>query len=322
MVSMSKRLGSIDHYRGFSILLMILANYTADVVTIPPYLKHAPDIGLTVIDLIAPFFIFAIGLSYPVSARRRSTQFGARDTIMHFIQRGFVLLGIGALISAGESLMVPNGESVNWGVLQAIGIAILLTLPVILLPSGTRLIIGLGLLAVYQYLLGKYWLGIVLRSSHGGLPGSLGWTAMLILSTVFADVFHRQPERHTRYLWFSLITLLIGILLCLFVPISKNRVSASYILVSLGASALLFAGFHILIDHWNFNLAILDASGKNPLVLYCAHYVLLGLVVLPGIPSWHVEAPVWLVILQAVTLVTILGWFGWVLNQKGWYLKL
>ena len=57
-----KRLNAIDQFRGFAIFLMILANYMNNVEIIPGWLKHADDIGFTVIDLIAPMFVFAMGL--------------------------------------------------------------------------------------------------------------------------------------------------------------------------------------------------------------------------------------------------------------------
>ncbi len=33
---------------------MVIANFLADKRTVPAYLKHAPDIGFTVIDIVAP----------------------------------------------------------------------------------------------------------------------------------------------------------------------------------------------------------------------------------------------------------------------------
>lgn len=55
---------AIDQFRGFSILLMILANYMNNVNLIPAWLKQADDVGYTVIDLVTPLFIFTIGLTY------------------------------------------------------------------------------------------------------------------------------------------------------------------------------------------------------------------------------------------------------------------
>ena len=63
----SNRISSIDQFCGFAILTMVHANFMVGIQIIPAWLKHAPDIGLTVIDLIASFFIFAISLSYGLS---------------------------------------------------------------------------------------------------------------------------------------------------------------------------------------------------------------------------------------------------------------
>jgi len=42
---------------------MVLADYLAGPEVVPAWLKHAPDVGLTVIDFIAPMFLVAIGLT-------------------------------------------------------------------------------------------------------------------------------------------------------------------------------------------------------------------------------------------------------------------
>ena len=186
----SSRVHSIDHFRGLSILLMVLANYLAGIKTMPIWLKHAPDIGLTIIDLIAPLFIFAIGLTYGLSWKRRKVDHGKWKTRQHFFTRFMAMVGIGAMITAGDIWLQVDGTTVNWGVLQAIGVAGFLTLIVIGLPSVWRAVIGLCLLAVYQYMLNAFWLPDVLQSPHGGLPGSISWGGMMILATVLADFFH------------------------------------------------------------------------------------------------------------------------------------
>ena len=124
----SKRISSIDLFRGFAILAMVPANYMVGVQIIPAWLKHAPDIGLTVIDLIAPFFIFAIGLTYALSFHRRLERDGAFRTYSYFLTRYLAIIGLGAVISAGETAVGQNPSGIDWGVLQAIGMAGLVTL--------------------------------------------------------------------------------------------------------------------------------------------------------------------------------------------------
>ena len=48
---------------------MVIANFLADKTIVPAFLKHAPDIGLTVIDLIAPLFVVAMAAPFRDSYR-------------------------------------------------------------------------------------------------------------------------------------------------------------------------------------------------------------------------------------------------------------
>ena len=226
-------------FRGLAIVLMVLANYLAGPTVVPAWLKHAPDAGLTVIDLVAPFFIFAIGLSYGLSARRRIARDGWRSAAAHFALRYLALIGLGALLSTGEIFFGLDLSGVNWGVLQAIGVAGLVTLAFIRSPGWQRAALGLALLAGYQIALENGLRDVVLGMPHGGLPGAVAWTAMLLLATALADLYHAGQLR-----WYGLAStavLILGLgLAVLGVVVSKNRVSASYVLVSLGASGLLF----------------------------------------------------------------------------------
>jgi predicted acyltransferase len=321
MNSAFPRSQAIDQFRGLAIVLMVLANYLAGIGWIPAWLKHAPDIGLTVTDLVAPLFIFAIGLTYGSSFRRRLLREGANKTYQHFIIRWAALIGIGALFSAGE-IAVVGEPSVNWGVLQAIGVAGLVTLPFLRLPAGWRAATGLALLAIYQILLDNFWLQSVLHSPHGGLFGSLSWAAMLLMATALAEIYHASPKSQRSYLLASTLTLAGGILLAFLLPISKNRVSASYILVSLGISALVFALFHFLVERGGLRLPLLTAWGKNPLLLYLLHELFIGVFFLPGIAAWYAQATPWLVLAQIAVLLGGLSWIAVALERRNWIFSL
>ncbi|MHA2255838.1 MAG: heparan-alpha-glucosaminide N-acetyltransferase domain-containing protein, partial [Candidatus Heimdallarchaeaceae archaeon] len=58
---------SIDLFRGLAIVGMIFVNILSEFDNTPSWSKHAVDYGLTYVDLIAPFFIFAISLTYKMS---------------------------------------------------------------------------------------------------------------------------------------------------------------------------------------------------------------------------------------------------------------
>ena len=197
------RIQAIDQLRGFAMICMVLINYGMGVQTLPDWLKHSPDIGMTFADLGTPVFVFAIGLTYGLSFRRRLARDGWPATMSHFVRRYLAFIGIGAIITAGQTLLGRELDRLDWGVLQAIGVAGLLTLLVISLPGWLRLWFGLGLLVIYQILLDKYWLNLVLGSQHGGLPGSLSWSAILILASVFGDLF-QDKSRRKFFPWLSL----------------------------------------------------------------------------------------------------------------------
>ncbi len=317
----SSRLEVIDQFRGFAMMMMVLANYSERIESIPRWLGHTPDIGLTVIDLGAPVFIFAIGLTYCLSVQRRIGRDGWGKTVEHFLRRYMALFGIGALLAYGQELVGESQAGISWDVLQSIAIAGFLTLPFIRLPSAYRVGVGLVLLAVYQLLLDHWWLEEVVNSSHGGLLGSVGWAAMLVLATVFADLFH-DVQLRKFFPWLVLLTLVLGIGLALFVPVSKIRISASYILISLGTSGLLFWIFHQLVDNLDFRVPLFATWGRNPLLLYLLHNLLLAVLVLPGIPGWYPQAPSWLVLMQMAGLLGVMSWIGWQLNRRDWRLSL
>jgi predicted acyltransferase len=185
---------AIDQFRGLAIFMMLPANYMEHIRVVPAWLKHAPDVWLTIIDFIAPFFIFAIGLTFGSSVRRRMSKDGPQRTLEHVIKRALALIGLGMLFSVGEHSYGFNGDQL-WGTLQAIGVAIALTLQTLWLAPLLRLGLALGVMAGYQALLGNGWLEVVVAASHGGIQGSLSWAALLMCATVYADL-RASPGRY------------------------------------------------------------------------------------------------------------------------------
>ena len=178
-----------------------------------------------------------------------------------------------------------------------------------------RLGVGLALLVVYQIILELFLLQRVLAAVQGGLWGAVSWTALLILSTCLADLFHNP--RSARLCPLAVIgTLSAGLALVPWLPLAKERVSARYVLLSLGISGGAFWLFHLLCDRAGVRLKPLSWWGRNPLLLYVLHYVLLGVFVLPGIDWWHLRAPAWLVVTQLAALLGILGVVAWMLYRR------
>ena len=89
----------------------------------------------------------------------------------------------------------------------------------------------------------------------------------------------------------------------IWVPVSKNRLTASYDLLTLGFSGFVFSIFYLA----NFKLDYFSAWGRNPLLLYLLAFLVTGIFVLPGIPWWYAEAPYWLIGLQVASTLLILS---------------
>lgn len=99
-----ERVLAIDRYRGLLVMLMVSGDVLAGVVATPAWLRHAPDIGFTVTDAVAPAFVLVMGLNYGPSfeRRRRQSELGTLGAVRHVVMRSLALVGIGAIISAGS----------------------------------------------------------------------------------------------------------------------------------------------------------------------------------------------------------------------------
>jgi predicted acyltransferase len=306
---------AIDRFRGLAILLMVIANFLEHVRAVPGWLKHAPDVGITVVDFIAPAFIFAIGLTFHGSMRRRLERDGARRMVEHFVVRALALIGLGTLFSIGEWRFGLGGGRMPWGTLQSIGVAILLALPALFLPVSARLGLAVVALAAYQWALDAFWLAEVVASSNAGLQGSLSWALLLVICTVFADLY---MEKRTRwYLAVAVLLLGAGIVVSRWIPVSKHRMSLAFVPIVAASSAIVFRVFDLTRGWFGNRGRLLAAWGLNPLALYVAHFFLLAVFLVPAAPWWHVEAPLWLTAIQCAAYVAVLHAFASWLRGRG-----
>jgi len=300
----------IDRYRGALVWLMVAGNLLGGVAAVPDVIKHTPDIGLSVADLVAPAFVFAIGLNLGPSFRRRRDADGLRAAVAHFLVRDLGLLGIGVIISAGGALV---GQGTSWGVLQALGLAGLVALPCIGLSLWWRLAIGAALLIGYQVVLEAWALDSVLGAVQGGFVGGLSWGALLILSTALADLWRQGLGRLAIG---SAILAGVAIVAAFLVPVSKHRVSLSYVLVTLAIAAVAFLLTELGARVVPARAGYLAWWGENPLALYLLHLLVLGLVTLPPVPGWYQDAPLWLAGLQLLAVMTGLSFVAWWLHRR------
>ncbi|NPE08269.1 MAG: DUF5009 domain-containing protein [Asgard group archaeon] len=287
---------SIDVFRGLSIATMVFVNTIASFNNTPAWSKHAIDFGLTYVDLVAPFFIFAIALTFKMSFASTLKREGRLQAYIKFIRRYAALLGFGLL---GGIFISPSGINFGWGVLQSIGIAGIFTVFFIEVPRFYRFLIGLLFLEIYQFVIGLTVNidGVFMTISdlgfmdpHGGFIGGFGYGIMMLLSTTIVDDF-----RETKKLLFlicgfiftvsgvSLHFIWVGYGFPSYGGLSKLRVSYSYILLTIGLAALSFWLIWLLYDHYKVKKNksyFLQPQGKNSFFLFIFQSIFLGLSIL------------------------------------------
>ena len=309
-----KRLDTIDQFRGWTIILMALTHFLSQVDWVPSWLKNTSGYGFTPPDMIASMFIFTIGLTYGLSFRRRIQRDGSWPTQVHFLRRSLALIGLGFLITP---------EPHNWGLFQTLGVAVFVTLLVIRLPGWVRLLAGVVLQIGYQLLLDFSRDSIGYQTVGSGILWSLSWSAMLILATVLADLFHEPRYGRKACLGGACFALAVGFLVSFWIPVSEVWGTSSYVLIGLGGSGILFVCFDWLSTRLRLCLPWLSAWGQNPLVLYVLHYYLwIFVFLMPRVPAWHHKAPVWLICLQAVAFIGVLSGVAWLLRQRRWIISM
>jgi predicted acyltransferase len=302
---------AIDRFRGALVILMVGGDYLSGVQLVPAYLKHAADVGFTVADTVASAFVFAIGLTFASSFERRRREGGAA-AYRHFVVRYLTLIGIGAILTAGGTSVA--GVHTDWGVLQALGLAGLICLAFIRLQTWARFVSGVLLLVVYQLALDAWWLDEVVRSTHGGFLGAISWAALLVLSTAVADLWRRG---RAPYMLCCALLALAAVISVLAVPVSKHRVSLSFVLLTLAISAVAFLLVDLASKAVPSRAGFLAWWGENALALYILHLLVLALVTLPAAPWWYAQAPNWLAATQLSVVFAALSVAAWWLHRRG-----
>jgi hypothetical protein len=206
-----------------------------------------------------------------------------------------------------------TGEPTDWGVLQAIGVAGLVSLLFIRLPTWARFVIGILMLWGYQYLLDTSMLGAVLHSVHGGLFGALSWAALLVLSTAVADIWRRGVVPYV--ICCTLLVLAAGVS-SVVVPVSKHRVSLSFVLITLAISAVVFLAVESFSRGRARRAGLLCWWGQNALALYLIHLLVLAIFVVPPMSWWYLHAPAWLAVAQLIAILSVMSVCAWWLTNR------
>lgn len=301
------RILSLDVLRGLTVACMILVNNgTADSF---PALRHAAWNGLTLSDMVFPFFLFIMGISIHFSRKGKPGQILRRTGIIILICWGirYVEYALG-------------GDFLPWAHFRLTGVLVRIALcylaaALLCLYAPARLLPWLSgvLLAGYTALLlcgngyapdASNILSVADRALLGeahlyhkspvdpeGLLSTLPALAHTLLGCICGRMLKRDgplPERLRRMALYGLILAGAGLLLSLWLPLNKRIWSPSYALFTSGSCALLLAALGWLVDlrgrrGWT---PFFEAFGRNALAIYILSELLSAVAGQTGFSGW------------------------------------
>lgn len=293
-IDRSKRLLSLDVFRGITIAGMILVNNPGSWSHIYPALEHSEWNGVTPTDLIFPFFLFIVGVAITFSLTKRKERGDDQKKLLLQILRRSIILFVLGLLMYGFPYYDLATQRIP-GVLQRIAVCYFFA-SLIFLKSNIKTVIytSAAILFIYWGLMTLIpvpgvgyanlepstnlgaWLDRTILGINHLWSGSKTWDPEGILSTlpaisttllgVLTGVWLRsENDEKTKTVWmfvFGNFALVLGIIWDIWFPINKGLWTSSYVLFTAGM-ALQFLG----ICYW-----LIDVKGykwwTKPFVVY------------------------------------------------------
>ncbi|GHB78316.1 acyltransferase family protein [Persicitalea jodogahamensis] len=299
MGTTSQRLISLDALRGFTIAAMITVNFPGLEKYVYPPLHHTAWNGLTFTDLIAPIFLFVIGVSIALAYSRRLDQ-NAPKAELHrkIIIRALKIFAVGMFLN-----LMPDFDfaDARWtGTLHRIAFVFLFC-GLLFLHTNWREQAWIGALVLVLY-----WLAMTLIPTPGVgevmlepgvnlaawidqqlLPGRMwqgNWDPEGILSTFPATVTgitgmlagrlllsKYSPNEKANYLMAAgLLSSALGYGWSLTFPLNEGLWTSSFVLLTSGFASMLLGALYFVVDilgrRWGTGVGVI--FGANAITVY------------------------------------------------------
>ncbi|MBF0547579.1 MAG: DUF5009 domain-containing protein [Candidatus Riflebacteria bacterium] len=282
-----ERLLSLDAFRGFTMMSMVLVNNPGSWEDIYSQLEHASWHGWTFTDFIFPFFLWIAGVSMTFSfAVRKAKGESNSKIIVQALRRAAIIFGIGLFLAAFPFGLLGkthfNLSSLRiLGVLQRIAICYFLSTIVYLYFSIRGIIVTIiGLLTSYWVMmkcipvpgvpLGNMeensnfasYIDSIFLQGHmwsqtktwdpEGIISTIPSMATALLGVLTGDYLraseHSKEEKVCWMFTSGAGLLLTGIICNVWLPINKNLWTSSFAIFMAGWALVIFAIFFFLID--------------------------------------------------------------------------
>ncbi|PSL32652.1 acyltransferase family protein [Dyadobacter jiangsuensis] len=269
------RLLSLDAMRGFTIAAMIMVNFPGHEDYVFPTLRHTQWNGLTFTDLIAPTFLFIVGVSIALAySKKRDAPKGA--LYRKIIIRSLKIFAVGMFLNMLPDFNFSNLRytgtlhriaivflvcailflNTNWKQQFGLAVTILLlywlALTTIPTPGIGKVMLEPGVnLAAWvdqQYLPGKMWQGTWdpegILSTFPSIATTI--TGMLAGQLMLLPLSPNEKSNYLLTAGFAIAAL--GYFWNLIFPTNENLWTSSFVLVTSGFASMLLGALYFLID--------------------------------------------------------------------------
>lgn len=268
-----KRLMSLDAFRGFDIIAMLMVNNPGYDSAFPDQFRHAPwGKMVTFCDMIFPWFLFIVGVAVPFSAASYFAKNPGRASyFFKAFKRMLILIFFGVMIDCSISKRI----SIGMNVLQLIGLAYFAAALIYELPKKIRtaaipiLLIGYWAILKFAPVPGvgagvfedgktiNDYVNKILRPYHlAGMLSVIPTAALVLIGTLLGDIFRDQTAtvaKRLKYLFIGgAVLAAAGLLWHLNIPMSKHLWTPSYIIFSAGLGSIVLGIFYVVIDLWDY----------------------------------------------------------------------
>jgi len=276
----NKRLAALDAFRGFTIAAMILVNFPGNWSHVFSPLMHTDWWGISFTDLVAPFFLFTVGVSIALAYTKRINAGQTPQSLYKkLFLRAFKIYAVGMLLNLMGLIGNFSWEEVRWtGTLHRISIVFLVCTLLFLHANWKKqVLIGTAILVLY-------WLAMTLIPTPGYgkvmlepginlaawvdsklMPGKMwqgSWDPEGILSTFPAVVTgitgmltgavllsKQSMDKKVIQLFFGgFVSFVIGIVWSWDFALNENIWSPSFVMVTSGLAASVLASLLYVVD--------------------------------------------------------------------------
>ncbi|HTF19970.1 MAG TPA: heparan-alpha-glucosaminide N-acetyltransferase domain-containing protein [Chryseolinea sp.] len=294
------RLVFLDAMRGFTIAAMILVNFPGNEAHVFAPLHHSVWNGLTPTDLIAPFFLFMVGISIVLSYGRQRDNVTKGELYQKIFWRAVKIFALGiflnllpdfdfsdlrytgtlpriALVFLACALLFLNTTARQqfWtGVVLLVGYWLAMTLiptpgvGAVMLEPGVNLAAWID----SQYLPGRMWQGTwdpegilstfpsIVSGISGLLAGHLLASNRTAADKVICLMVCGLISAATGYVWSQVF------------PVNENIWTSSFVLVTSGFAALILGAAYYVVDirgykNWTFPGVVFGTNAISTFVL-------------------------------------------------------